>query len=232
LNDSSVGIDSSAAINALYLLKGGTKQFEVSYDTSGVYPIFRLLPYQVSSVFQVGNPANASNSNTDYIMGTEPSLGNLKLGRGIPNGAGDLAGAATSDKVQINGNMYVSGSVNVKDTLTAAVKNFKIPHQEKPGFDLVHSVLEGPEIGVYVRGKVELDNTIELPDYWTWLVDESTISVQLTPIGSPVIHYVVEIKDNKVVINSESGVISCFYTIYAERKDVDKLIVERDQSTY
>jgi len=117
-------------------------------------------------------------------------------------------------------------------TLNGTVKNFKIKHQSKEGFDLVYSSLEGPEIGVYIRGKVELDNIIELPDYWTWLVDEETISVQLTPISGPIVHYVVEIENNKIVIGSETGIINCFYTIYAERKDVAKLIVERDQSTY
>jgi len=114
-------------------------------------------------------------------------------------------------------------------TLNGTVKNFRIRHQSKEGFDLVYSSLEGPEIGVYIRGKAELDSVVELPDYWIWLVDESTISVQLTPIGNPIIHYVVEIKNNKVIINSATGIINCFYTIYAERKDVDKLIVEYSQ---
>jgi len=117
-------------------------------------------------------------------------------------------------------------------TLNGTVKNFKIKHQSKEGFDLVYSSLEGPEIGVYVRGKVELDNIIELPEHWTWLVDEETITVQLTPVSGPVVHYVIEINDNKVIIGSETGIINCHYTIYGERKDVAKLIVERDQQTY
>jgi len=117
-------------------------------------------------------------------------------------------------------------------TLNGTIKNFKIKHQSKEGFDLVYSSLEVPEIGVYVRGKKELDNTIELPDYWTWLRDESTITVQLTSIAGPVAHYVVEVKDNKVIIGSASGLINCYYTVYAERKDVAKLVVERNQQTY
>jgi hypothetical protein len=28
------------------------------------------------------------------------------------------------------------------------------------------------------------------------------------------------------VINSESGLVNCYYTIYGERKDVGKLIIE------
>jgi hypothetical protein len=116
-------------------------------------------------------------------------------------------------------------------TLNGTVKNFRIPHQTLDGFDLVYSSLEGPEIGVYVRGKIELDNTIELPEHWMWLVDEETITVQLTPIANPIAHYVIEVKNNKVVINSESGIVNCYYTIYGERKDVGKLIIEPKRSS-
>jgi len=35
---------------------------------------------------------------------------------------------------------------------------------------LRYGSLEGPENGVYVRGKAN-QTTIELPDYWTGLVD-------------------------------------------------------------
>ena len=48
---------------------------------------------------------------------------------------------------------------------------------------LRHGSLEGPENGVYIRGRLKDNNTIELPDYWTGLVDEKTITVNLTPIG-------------------------------------------------
>ena len=65
---------------------------------------------------------------------------------------------------------------------------------------------------------------IELPEYWTRLVDEDSITVSITPIGNRHI-WVEEINNNKVYINSEDT-INCFYTVFAERKDVEKLIVE------
>jgi hypothetical protein len=80
--------------------------------------------------------------------------------------------------------------------------------------------LEGPEAGVYLRGKTT-EKVIDLPDYWTGLVHEESITVQLTPIGSPCVHYVVEIKDNKVHIDCQDDQPNCYYTIYAERKDVN-----------
>ena len=66
----------------------------------------------------------------------------------------------------------------------------------KEGEKLEHGSLEGPENGVYVRGKCE-SNVIELPDYWTGLVDEDTITVQITPVGGWQQIYVEKIEDNK-----------------------------------
>lgn len=74
----------------------------------------------------------------------------------------------------------------------------------------------------FVRGR---NNVIELPEYWTELVDENSITVSLTAIGRKQELYVKEIKDNKVIIGGARD-IDCFYTVFAERKDVEKLVVE------
>jgi hypothetical protein len=114
-NDESVGIDSSAAINALYLLKNGDKKFEISFDTSNPDGIFRLLPYTGSSFFEIGNPSNAG---ADYIFVSEKTYGNVLLGPGIGNGTIGLGGSVSSDKVQVKGDLYVSGSNKVLGGLT------------------------------------------------------------------------------------------------------------------
>lgn len=119
-------------------------------------------------------------------------------------------------------------SLTLSGALQAATKSFLIPHPTKPNMKLRYGSLEGPENGVYVRGKLNGD-TIELPDYWINLVDETTITVNLTPIGSHQKLYVKDIVDNRVLIGNEnllSKEINCFYVVYAERKDVDKLEVE------
>jgi len=110
--------------------------------------------------------------------------------------------------------------------LVAVTKSFDIEHPTKEGKRLHHGVLEGPEHGVYIRGRLEGD-VIELPDYWVGLVDEDTITVQLTPNKSFQQLYVHEIKDNTVHIKEMTGRrIDCFYFIQAERKDIDKMVVE------
>jgi len=124
----------------------------------------------------------------------------------------------------------VDGSGN----LFATSKSFLIEHPSKDGFNLRHGSLEGPEHGVYVRGKLDGNNTIELPDYWNELIDKDSITVQLTPIGSHQNLYVKDIVDNKVIVANSallSSKIKCFYFIQAERKDIDKMVVEYPRET-
>jgi hypothetical protein len=118
----------------------------------------------------------------------------------------------------------VEGNITSTGTVTAVAKSFLIDHPTKPGKKLRHGSLEGPENGVYVRGRSK-SREIELPDYWTELVDESTITVALTPIGKRANLFVKEIKDNKIFIGGKKNV-EYFYTVFAERKDIPKLIVE------
>ncbi len=119
-----------------------------------------------------------------------------------------------------------STGVDITGALTATTKSFDIEHPTKEGMRLRYGSLEGPENGVYVRGKLQDSNIIELPDYWTGLVDENTITVSLTPIGKYNEVWVDKIEDNKVYINSSYNNIQCFYHVFGERKDVDKLQVE------
>lgn len=138
-------------------------------------------------------------------------------------------GATLSDKVLESGtgggsNFYVTANGD----LSATSKSFLIPNKLKPGFMLRHGSLEGPEHGVYVRGTLTSQNKIKLPDYWEWLVDESTITVQLTPIGTFQKYLVKSISTSEIEISNleSSGNINCFYIIHGERKDIDKMIVD------
>jgi hypothetical protein len=69
---------------------------------------------------------------------------------------------------------------------------------------------------------------IKIPEYWFKLTKPDSITVNLTPIGNKTV-WVEEINNNKVYINSEDT-IDCFYTVFAERKDVDKLVVEVEEN--
>lgn len=122
---------------------------------------------------------------------------------------------------------YIEAKVVRTQILQASIKNFVIPHPTKEGKQLVHTCLEGPENGVYVRGKLLNKTEIELPEYWTKLVDENTITVSLTPIGAHQDIIVKRIGDNKVYLQAKPGIpINCFYHIFGTRKDVPRLITE------
>jgi hypothetical protein len=121
--------------------------------------------------------------------------------------------------------LNITGDTVMTGSLTAASKSFDIPHPTKEGYRLRYGVLEGPEHGVYFRGKTT-SNVIELPDYWTGLVDESSITVNLTPINTPTTHYVVKVDGNKIYIDSENNQINTFFIVHAERKDIDKVPLE------
>ncbi len=118
-------------------------------------------------------------------------------------------------------------TLQVNGSFAATTKSFLIDHPTKEGMKLRHGSLEGPENGVYVRGRLKGNNIIVLPDYWMGLVDEDTITVNLTTVGNEsTLHKVVDIYNNTVVIGSEDGNINCFYTVFGERKDVEKMEVE------
>jgi hypothetical protein len=119
-------------------------------------------------------------------------------------------------------------ALEVNGAFAATTKSFLIPHPTKPDMQLRYGSLEGPENGVYVRGRLRAgENIIQLPDYWSGLVDEDTYTVNLTPVGNHQQLFVKYIADDYIVVGGEEGKdIDCFYTVFAERKDVDKLVVE------
>ena len=107
-------------------------------------------------------------------------------------------------------------------------KKFDISHPTKEGYRLSHVCLEGPTSDVYVRGRLKNKNVIELPEYWSGLVDPDSITVSLTPIGKPDLSlHVKEIIENKIILSSDNLIqANCFYHVYGERKDIEKNIAE------
>ena len=141
------------------------------------------------------------------------------------------------DAVYIEGDMYVTGAVDCLwkgrlasrfGTADGKPKLFDIDHPTKgEGHRLAHACIEGPEVGVYYRGRLRNKKVIELPHYWKGLVHTDSISVQLQPIGA---HHDIIIKrwdDEKIYLQAKANFpIDCFYHVYGERKDVDGLVVE------
>ena len=143
-------------------------------------------------------------------------------------------GNAQIDNLKVNNDVTVTGDVTAAEVTAGGVtltsrKDFDIPHPTKKGHRLRHVCLEGPESGVYFRGRLTDSNIIEIPDYWRGLVDVETITVSLTQIGSSQDLIVDGITDwgQKIKVKSGSASrIDCYYVVHGERKDGEKLIVE------
>ena len=200
------------------------------------------------SVTNVGNVITIRNDNVadmesvtagDGLTGGGNS-GNVTLNVGAGYGisvAADLVSINTSQTMDLSNTQTVSAiktfnaglisnaNVTISGHLSATTKSFVIDHPTKPGHKLHHGSLEGPEHAVYVRGKLNGTNEIIVPDYWEGLVDPETITVNLTPIGKQQV-WIESIDGLDIKVGSDSDVINCFYTVWAERKDIASLEVE------
>jgi len=112
-------------------------------------------------------------------------------------------------------------------------KTFIIEHPIDTSKYLIHACLEGPEAGVYYRGKATIDNnestTIQLPDYVVPLAAD--FSIQVTSIYSkersdPNLLEVTEIENNQFTVYGNNG--SFYWYVYGKRNDI---LVEPNKSS-
>jgi hypothetical protein len=189
-----------------------------------------------NAAFLAANSAFA-NGNTNFGT-TVAAFSQANTARTHANSAFATANAALSNTsgVTFAGDLTITGNVGIGTAQTslyrlqvlgnfaANTKSFLIDHPTKDGMKLRYGSLEGPENGVYIRGK-SYSNTIELPDYWTGLVHEDSITANITPFGRQQNLYVWRIANNVVYVEGSEN-MSYYYTVWAERKDTDKIIVE------
>ena len=165
-----------------------------------------------------GGTANALNITGNTIqVGNTNTTGNVDI-----TGNGTVSGNWTIDGTMKAGYATWSGSI------VATTKLFDIQHPTLgEGTRLAHACLEGPENGVYHRGRLRRGKEIILPSYWKGLVHRNSISVQLQPVGAHQDIIVKRWDDEKIYLQSNGGLpIDCFYHVYGERKDINCLSVE------
>jgi len=146
-----------------------------------------------------------------------------------------LAGANGTSPLLVTTKLNCDDDISSATKVSAPVgafgsKTFDIPHPTKENKRLVYASLEGPENGVYIRGRLTGNNVIGLPDYWRGLVYPESITVSLTQIGSSQDLMVDKIEwGSKVVVRSgNASNIDCYYIVNATRKDIEPLEVEQD----
>ena len=147
-----------------------------------------------------------------------------------------------TNAVYIEGDLFVSGDTDTGNkgrlasrfsSADARPKPFDMEHPSKEGYRLRYACIEGPEVGVYYRGRLKNQKKIKLPFYWKDLVHTESITVQLQPIGAHQDIIVKRWDDEFVYLQAQGGLpINCFYHVYAERKDVNPLVVEYEGETW
>lgn len=218
--------------SAVTIYKSGSTALDIQGSSGQLFAVTDSL---TGSLFSVNTAAGlptieAFSDNTVNIgkFGSYPikvvSLGTAAAVTGSFSGSIRATSITLTGSLNVSGSQNYVGDVNINGTLTATVKSFLIEHPTQPGKKLQYGNLEGPEHAVYFRGR-STSSIIELPEEWTGLVDEESITVQLTSIGKFQPLYVSNITSTRVEIQvSEPTLLNYHYLVHGERKDIDKLI--------
>jgi hypothetical protein len=147
----------------------------------------------------------AENINTYYLCNNLRALGLQAIIETIGITGGYLSYNQTNNSIAYNTN-----------------KTFVIDHPIDNNKYLVHSSLEGPESGVYYRGKGEIvDNistTIQLPDYASSLASDFNIQVTSIYNGIKRKYYVSEVENNEFKVYGENG--KFYWLVNAKRLNI------------
>jgi hypothetical protein len=228
LDTNIIGVRDSSDAN-LAAFHAATGQFTQALLSSGTVDSTGLLTAATGITLQRNTPETT----TDKLYNVGGVL--YFNGSGV-NGAGATPGGSDT-QVQFNdGGSFggdsdmtwnkTSNTLTINGSISAMAKSFLIDHPTKKDMLLKYGSLEGPENGVYVRGTTS-DSTIHLPDYWTGLVDENSITVNLTPLGKFQALYVVDKNNQYVTVDGAEGEYD--YIVYGTRKDVPDLEVEAEK---
>ena len=137
----------------------------------------------------------------------------------------------TATAAQTGMMFWNSGTGEVQSITTS--KTFVIDHPIKLENYLVHACLEGPEAGVYYRGKDEIpiglnQLTITLPSYVQYLATDFTI--QVTPIFEGIFTSLLcsEMQNNQFTVYSNNGYCKFYWHVFGKRNSIDVEVNKND----
>ena len=170
---------------------------------------------------KVTNKLQAGSVSADTYIG----LPDLDEWSGTFTGSAEITGSLTVEgPLTITGSQLITEDITSSGTLRAKVKSFDIEHPTKPGKRLVYGALEGPEHGVYCRGRAN-ELKVKLPPEWSKLIVPSTITVQISSAGKFQPIYFKEFISNWLYFGCDSDITEYdfFWEIKGARADVPKL---------
>jgi hypothetical protein len=113
--------------------------------------------------------------------------------------------------VQVNGNLAATG-----------IKPFVQAHPTDPSREIVYVALEGGEAGTYVRGTGQLVNgkaAVALPEHFALVTERQDLTIQLTPRGTWLQLYAVELDNAQLGVREAQGKSGAFdYLIHGIRR--------------
>jgi hypothetical protein len=160
-----------------------------------------------------------------YEVGTFGPNGGYALSISGPTGGlGESAGRIYLETYVGAAYVYIVGRTHVAGTFTAGTKSFRIPHPSKQGLDLQHGSLEGPEHGVFYRGRAKTKGkkkVVKLPAYFTALVMSNRgVDVFVSPRDKPCAVFAGDVVDGQFMVQSSED-CEFSWVAFASRQDVE-----------
>ena len=128
--------------------------------------------------------------------------------------------------------MYNIGNkeIQYRSAASTTSKTFVIDHPTDNNKYLVHACLEGPESGVYYRGKGEITNgnytVVYLPPYVQHLAHDFTIQITHIYDGSNKSYSTSEIGPNSFIVYGENG--RFFWLVHGTRSELNVEPLKKD----
>ena len=128
--------------------------------------------------------------------------------------------------------------LQVNGSFAASTKSFRINHPSKKDHSLEYGSLESPYHGVRLTGRgkvIKGVGVVVLPSYLKDLIhDDDTLNIQITNIkhGKTIYLEEIDLKNDQFIVKVDRakslGELQFCWTLTGVRKDVDHLVVEKE----
>jgi hypothetical protein len=183
-----------------------------------------------------GNFTSLNINNTGVIVSSGGTSGYL--------GKFTNASSLNNSIIYQNGTDVGIGTTNpgyklqVSGSFGATTKSFRIDHPNKPNWSLEYGSLESPYHGVRLTGRdkiVKGVGIVILPNYLKDLIhDDINLNIQITNIKHSKTIYIdkIDLLNNQFIVKADRskslGDLHFFWTLTGVRKDVENLVVEKE----